>query len=196
MRVLLLGALILLSVMPALATAQTQGAPTRLTMSEPARGGLKGHLTLRATLQDSGSKALGMRQIAFFEQSTVFGPRDVLLGSATTDSTGFAAIDYQPAQAGQQTIIARFAGDEAYAPTQVSAAIEVREVVPIYAEEALPLASVRQWLPLGLASLVLATWAVLIWVAVRTVLGVRTAGRRQVARVIGSAQTAPERSSS
>jgi hypothetical protein len=165
-------------------------------MSEPARGGLKGHLTLRATLLTAEGKALGTRQIAFYEQSTVFGPRDVFLGAATTDSTGFAAIDYQAALAGQQTIIARFGGDETYAPTQVSAVIDVREVVPIYAEEALPLASVRQWLPLGLASLVLATWAVLIGVAVRTVLGVRSAGRRQVTRVIGSAHTAPEGSSS
>jgi hypothetical protein len=193
---LLLAALIWLMAMPALANAQSQGAPPRLTMSEPVRGGLKGHLTLRATLVDDAGMALGMRQIAFYEQSTVFGARDVLLGTATTDSTGFAAIDYQPAQAVEQTIVARFGGDDLYAPTPVSAAIEVREVVPIYTEEALPLAIVRQWLPLGLAGLVLATWAVLIGVAVRTVLGVRAAGRRRAPTVIGSAHTAPEGSSS
>jgi hypothetical protein len=120
--------------------------------------------------------------------------RDALLGSATSDATGFAAIDFQPAELGQHTITARFNGDEQYALSQISSTIEVREVAPIYVPEPLPLASVRQWLPLGLASLVLATWAVLLGITARTVLGVRAAGRRQ-ARV-DAAHVAPEGRSS
>jgi hypothetical protein len=197
MKLLLLGALIWLSATPALvAQAQSQGTATRLTMSEPARGGQKGHLTLRATLVTVQGKAIGERQVTFYEQSTVFGPRDVLLGSATTDSTGFAAVDYQPAQPGPQSIVARFTGDEQFAASETSSVVTVREVVPIYAPEPLPLASVRQWLPLGLASLVLATWVVLLGVAIRTVVGVRAAGRRHEAAGIGAALSAPEGSSS
>jgi hypothetical protein len=67
--------------------------------------------------------------------------------------------------------------------------------VPIYTSAPLPLASVRQWLPLGFGSLVLATWAVLLGVTVRTVLGVRAAGRR-TATDSGTAQMTPEGKSS
>jgi hypothetical protein len=197
MKVLLLGGVLaLLIATPALAVAQSAATPTRLTLSEPARGGLKGHLTLRVTLTTAAGKPLSERNVAFYELSNVFGPREVLLGTATTDSTGFAAIDYQPSQTGQQTIFARFTGDQDNAASQVSSAIQVREVVPIFTEEPLPLASVRQWLPLGLASLVLATWAVLLGVTIRTVLGVRSAGLRKDLRTSTSALAASEGSSS
>jgi hypothetical protein len=190
MKFLLLGALLWLST-PALVQAQADTAPTRLTLSEPTRGGLKGHLTLRAVLAAADGKALGERQVTFYGQSTVFGAREVVLGSATTDSTGLAAIDFQPTQLGEQTMLARFRGDDVFAAAQASGTLDVREIVPIYSADSLPLASVRQWLPLGLASLVLATWGVLLGITAVTVLGVRAVGRQQQTRV-STAHVAPE----
>jgi hypothetical protein len=195
MRTLLaMAALLALAAVPAIVEAQARTIPTRLTLSDPGRGA-KGHLTLRATLVNAEGKALGERQVSFLERTTVFGERDALLGSATTDATGYAAIDYQPAELGPRTILARFGGDEQYAPADANATIDVREVVPIYTPAPLPLASVREWLPIGLGSLVLATWMVLIGVSVRTVLGVRAAGRRSETDS-GSALLAPEGRSS
>jgi hypothetical protein len=188
------GSLLALAGLPAIVQAESDKTPTRLMASEPGRGA-KGHLTLRATLVTTEGKALGERQVTFFEQVTVFGPRDALLGTATTDSTGYAAIDYQPAELGSQRIVVRFNGDEQYAPSLANSSIDVREVVPIYPPAPLPLASVRQWLPLGLASLVLGTWAVLLGVTLRTVLGVRAAGRRRASDSV-SARMAPEGTSS
>jgi hypothetical protein len=132
---------------------------------------------LRATLVTADGKALGEQSIAFYQAVELFGRRDALLGTAITDSTGYAAIDYQPAETGTQTIKARFGGNAQNARVEASSTFEVREAAPIYSEEPLPLASVRQWLPLVLASLVLGTWAVLFGVSARTVVGIRSAGR-------------------
>jgi hypothetical protein len=170
-----IGSIITLIALPQYTLADAQTAPTRLTLGEPAKAA-RGHLTLKATLVNGEGKAIGERRVNFYEHVTVFGDRDALLGTATTDSTGYAAIDYQPAELGAQTIIARFGGDEQYAAVQVESRLEVREVVPLYTPAPLPLASVRQWLPLGLGSLVVATWAALIGVTIRAIVGVRNAG--------------------
>jgi hypothetical protein len=185
-----------LSARPALAQSQPAAQPqiTKLTLSQPSTGGTKGHLTLRVTLTDGGGAPLNDRSISFYEQTNAFGQRDALLGTAVTDSSGYAAIDYQPAEAGSQLIKVRFLGDDQLAASDASSTIQVRDLVPPYSPEPLPLATVRAWLPLGLASLVLATWAVLIGVSLRTILGIRgaTAARKQEAAVFAFTHEAHE----
>jgi hypothetical protein len=146
---------------------------TQIQMSAPAKAA-KGHLTLRATLATAAGAPASEKTISFYEHVDLFGGRDALLGSATTDSTGYAAIDYQPVETGSQTITVRFIGDSQLAGSEVSSNIDIRDAAPVYTPEPLPLATVRQWLPLGLASLVLATWVVLLGVAVRTIRGIRS----------------------
>ena len=168
-----IAALVVLSVTPVWAQSQTASEGTQVSMSAPARAA-KGHLTLRATLSTTAGKPASEKVINFYEHVDLFGGRDALIGSATTDSTGYGAIDYQPVETGSQTIKVRFAGDNQLSATETSSTIDVREATPVYSPEPLPLATVRQWLPLGLASLVLATWAVLLGVTVRTIRGIRS----------------------
>ncbi len=164
----------LVSVMPAVAQSATPSEGTHLTLSAPAKGA-KGHLTLRATLSDQAGKPVTGRLVSFYEHVQLFGGRDALLGSATTDSTGYTAIDYQPVETGPQTIKVQFNGDDELAASEASSNITVTDATPVYWPEPLPLAEVRQWLPFGLASLVLATWAVLLGVSLRTIRGIRSA---------------------
>jgi hypothetical protein len=167
-------ALLIVGVAPVIAQSETSATPMRLTISDPARGA-RGHLTLRATLTTAEGKPLGDRQVTFYQQVDLFGTRDALIATGSTDSTGFAAVDYQPVENGTQTIKARFLGDGGAASIETSTTITVRDAVPVYTPDPLPLATVRQWLPVGLATLVLATWAVLLGVTLRTVLGIRRA---------------------
>ena len=164
---------------PVIAQSQANAVDkAQLSISDPARAA-KGHLTLRATLTSAEGKPLGDRAVNFYQRVMLFGERDALIGTGTTDSTGYVAIDYQPVEDGSQMILARFLGDPSAGPAEASNTIQVRDSVPVYAPPPLPLASVRQWLPLGLATLVLATWAVLIGVTARAVLGIKGARRQQ-----------------
>lgn len=189
-----------LAAIPVLAQSQTDALPEapRLSVSQPANGGAKGHLTVSATLTTQAGKALSGELINFYQQTDLFGPRDALLGTATTDSSGYAAIDYQPAQTGSQVIKVRFSGDVHTAAADASRTIQVRDVIPPYTPDPLPLAQIRQWLPLGLASLVLGTWAVLLGVSLRTVLGIRAAraARKDEISLLAYAHEALERTES
>ena len=167
----------LVSAAPALAQAKT-GSPTTVNLDQPSKGSHKGHLTLRATLRGPDGKPVSSVPIRFYQQTSVFGQRDALVGSAVTDSSGEAAIDFQPARAEKVVLKARFAGNNDLAASEGSTTFQVQDVVPIYEEPPLPLASVRQWLPVGLGTLVLCTWAVLLGVFARTVIGLRAAERQ------------------
>lgn len=163
-----------LSVAPALAQSQASPDAAQLVMTDPARGA-KGHLTLRATLTTSTGAPLTDKRVSFYERVNLFGEREALISTANTDSTGYVAVDYQPAANGEQTIIARSVGDARTATAEATSTIQVRDAVVVYTPDPLPLASVRQWLPLGLGSLVLATWGILIGVTLRTMRGIKAA---------------------
>jgi hypothetical protein len=168
-------AAVLLGLLSSPVLAQTQAtslAATQLVMSDAVKA-TRGHLTLSATLSSVEGKPLNGKAVAFYEHVNLFGERDALIASGITDSTGYVAIDYQPVENGLQLIKAHFAGDAQFVATDASTSIEVRDAIPVYTADVLPLATVREWLPLGLASIVLATWAVLIGVTLRTVRGIR-----------------------
>jgi hypothetical protein len=164
---------------PVIAQSQANAVDkAQLSISDPARAA-KGHLTLRATLTSAAGRPLGDRTVDFYQRVQLFGDREALIGTGTTDSTGYVAIDYQPVEDGSQMILVRFHGDPVAGSAEASATIQVRDSIPVYAPPPLPLAGVRQWLPLGLATLVLATWAVLIGVTARAIFGIKGARRQQ-----------------
>jgi hypothetical protein len=86
-----------------------------------------------------------------------------------------AAVLYHPAQAGERTIEAQFKGDKSYAASEASLNVAVSQVIPPFASEPLPLASVGKWLSIGLGILGVAFWGVLLGVLGRTIWGIRTA---------------------
>lgn len=174
-----LGAALLLGAAPAPAQEQTGAAPT-VKLSEPTKTNTRGQLVLGASLRSPDGKPLTDRQVEFYLQTSVFGPRDAHLGTATTDSTGMAMLVYEPATRGQQSIKARFAGAKDVPGAEATATIEVRESVEPFHEEALPLASVRQWLPFALTGVVVAVWSVVLGALVTTAFAFRSIVRATI----------------
>lgn len=164
--------------LPAAASAQgPQRTATRLKLDGATKIRAPGRVALNATLLTADGKPVSERSVDFFEEVAFMGLREMHLGSATTDSTGAAALSYQPARDGRRTINVRFFGDEKYAPSDASSWIEISEVVAPFHLEPLPFAALREWLPLGVGALVLGTWAVLLGAFVATVLGIKGARR-------------------
>lgn len=163
-----------------LADEASPSTPTALRLSSMPRvnekgAEVKGQLLILATLTTQDGKPLSDRNVDFYQEIEFFGPRESYIGSATTDSTGVATLLYLPAESGKQSIKARYLGRDGYASTQVSATIDIKDARPALESEPLPLATVARWLPMVLGLLVLAVWAVLLGVLLRSVLGVRAA---------------------
>jgi hypothetical protein len=171
----LVGVALTLALLPGGAHAQTTAAPTAVTLSPAAPTSMKGQLALSARLTTADGKPLSGQEIDFFVPVELFGSLEAFVGSATTDSTGQATLGYQPAQAGRQTIVARFTGSSSYATSEASAEIQVGEVVPAIKAEPLPFAGLRDWLPVAMVALVLIVWGVLLGVFLGTVRGIRRA---------------------
>lgn len=142
---------------------------------------IKGQLLIIATLTAADGNPLGNETVNFFEGMNFAGAnREAALGTAVTDSTGVAAIAYQPAQVGKHTLIARFAGGANAAKADVTSTFQVSEVVPPFPPAAVPLKFVRRWLSVAVVTAVVAVWLFLFGVLLRTVLGIRAAGSPQV----------------
>ena len=171
----LVGIALTLSLLSGDVHAQTAATPTTLTLGPAAPTRIKGQLSLSAKLTTQDSKPVSGQEIDFFVPVELFGSRDAFIGSATTDSTGQASLGYQPAQLGQQTIVARFTGGASYAASEARADIQVNETVPAIKTEPLPFAGLRDGLPIILVALVVVVWGVLLGVFLGTVRGIRRA---------------------
>jgi len=142
---------------------------------------IKGQLLIVATLTAADGSPLGNETVNFFEGVNFAGAdREAALGTAVTDSTGVAAIAYQPAQVGKHTLIAHFAGDTNAAKADVTSSVQIAEVVPPFPPASVPLEFVRRWLSVAAVTGVVAVWLFLFGVLFRTILGIRAAGTVQV----------------
>ncbi len=182
----------LLALVVALAPAAASGAePPQpapvLKVIGASPGRAKGQLTISATLTAPDGKPLGGREVSFYQRVDILGPREASLGTATTDSTGTASLAYQPAQAGKQTIGARYAGGEGFGKAEAAATIDVAQAAELYPAEPAPFGLVGEWLPYALGATVLAVWGVLLAVLVGTVLKLR--GAAEVGRQHAPAAT-------
>ncbi len=168
---------------PARAQDASGANATVLRLGQPTRTNVRGRYVLSATLIGPGGKLVADREVSFYRHVDLMGPRDALLGSATTDSSGTAVLAYEPAVAGSQVLSARFAGAEGLPKAEASLVANVDDVFASYEQEPLPFASLRPWV------LYLVTGAVVgVWVVLLTVLG--TALSRIWA--LGAQEPAPE----
>ncbi len=170
-------------------SAQTLAATgTRLTVQDTPRvdenGNIvKGQLVLTATLTTTDGKPVSDQRIQFYEKASFMGgEREALLGTATTDSNGAAAIQYQPAHTGTDTIVVRFASNGGYQATESQLQLDVTDVVPPFTSEPAPFATVGTGLSIAFALLVVGTWAALLGTLLRSITGIRAAARASGAR--------------
>jgi hypothetical protein len=136
---------------------------------------LAGQYAVTVVLTTADGRYVANQPIQIVETVNFFGARSETLGSAVTDGTGNASVLYQPSQVGSHKIVARFAGDNQYAASTSNTTLDATTVVPPFAVERSPLASVGTWLSVFLAVLGVAFWIVLLGVLGRTVWRIRSA---------------------
>ncbi|GEM_PF-2976788 len=168
---------------PAVAQQATDQGTTATTLALSAdarmdsRGRpVPGQLVLNATLTQADGKPLNNRVINFYQQVDLLGPHDAFVGTANTDATGVAALLYEAPQPGLQQLKARFPGAPGYAPQEAGTSAQLKEGIPPFQAEPIPLGKVASGLSVGALLLVSAVWLVLLGVLVRTVTALRAAG--------------------
>jgi Ni/Fe-hydrogenase subunit HybB-like protein len=99
---------------PVQAAATPGATKIALTGAQAARAGAP--VALTAKLTDPAGHPLAKAEVKFFLATTVFGPRPVPLGSATTDASGVARLSlgghskgYRPTTTGPQEFVASYA---------------------------------------------------------------------------------------
>lgn len=126
-----------------------------------------------ARLQTADGKAVGEATIRFYELVDFVGPREMLLGSTTTDSQGVASIAYLPALTGTRQIVARFAGCcEHIAAAEGRFALDTTVAKPAFRTERQPLAEFSDRVPYVVGVVVLAVWGLIGFALLATARGV------------------------
>lgn len=100
---------------------------------------------------------------------------EMKLGQVTTDDLGQASFTYETRREGQQTIIARFPGNESYAPAEASVGLSVRGSTQLYRQEVgVKVPGIGVWM---LVVLLGAFWSVYLVVMVHITLIAREGGK-------------------
>ncbi len=128
---------------------------------------------LQAKLIDADGNALGGNKVEFYVETNTFGPRDMKIGEALTESTGIASVSYLPSTVGAQQAVVRFAGNKQLAAAQATFQFTAVGPARVHQDAEFGLKSIRDAAPVGVFVLVAAVWIVLAVVVVSVVRGVR-----------------------
>lgn len=133
---------ILLLIAAALATLLSAGAvgaadSAVLTLTLPEQATVGEEATLQVRLARENGLPIAGATIEFFrnvEFANVTG--DLKLGEAVTDSLGIAALPFGPRSFGEQKVVARFAGDGAFAAAEASSFLLIAPGPQMHTEHA------------------------------------------------------------
>jgi hemin uptake protein HemP len=181
--------LVFLALGAPVASAQ-EASGTRLTLDPPTRTSKPGQLVLSATLFGPSGKLVSDHQVQFYQRVDLFGPREALLGTSTTDSSGVAVLVYEPVERGRLSLLARYAGDDSLPRAESTASVDVSDTNAPLPSEPLPFAALRPWLPLGIGGAVASVWLVLLSVFAVAVIKINAAGAAQKERQAEAGTTA------
>jgi hypothetical protein len=148
-----------------LATGSVAAAQaTHVELSLPGEGKVGEESAVDALLVDVGGSPIEGVEVVFYtpaEFANVSG--EIEIGQAVTGEKGIASVAYMPRSWGEQTIIARFAGNSQYAPSETSATILIEPGPQLYAEEAgVSVPGIGVWV---LAAALGAVWTIFFIVA-------------------------------
>lgn len=168
--------------MPTIATAQDP-APEPTTLEVGVQLAPKPELPdyAVATLRTVDGSPVGNAEVGFGVQTDFLGGRVASLGHATTDATGIARMP-MTARDVEQGIVARFGGDESFAPSEASAVVRFPDerVVPVGIEaSSSPLSSLRTVTPRVIGIVVAGLWLFFALATVYVVRSVRRGGEER-----------------
>ncbi len=134
--------------------------------------------SLDAKVLAPDGKPLADASVTFFELVELFGQREMLLGTGTTDGRGFASYDYLPARTGTHRIVVRFGGRDTVKAGEARTSFEATVAAPERHAERTGLASFSDRVPYVVGVLVLAVWALIAFALFATARGVIVGARR------------------
>ena len=121
----------------------------------------------------------GDATVSFYEAVDFFGPREELLGTATTDSSGSASFTYLPATTGSHRIVARSSGIAKVASGQASETFTAAIAAPAYRDHVPAITAFYNLVPYGVGVVVLAVWLLIAFALIGTARGVARGAREQ-----------------
>lgn len=127
---------------------------------------------LSVRLRTTEGRPVNEATVRFYEIVELFGTRDMLVATATTDGQGNASTTYLPARTGPHKIVVRFPGREHVAPAETRLSFEATVAAPPYQQEPVPLTSFMATVPYGVGAIVLSVWTLIAFALFGTVIGV------------------------
>lgn len=132
---------------------------------------------LTAQVRRSDGNAIGDTKIRFYDVVELFGEREMLIGTATTDASGRASLAYLPATTGKREIVALFPGADHLAPVRGRISLDATVAAPPYHPESSGLALFSTRVPYAVGVVVLVVWALIAYAFISTARGVMTGAR-------------------
>lgn len=154
--------------------------PPGLTLEPPSAATAPGAYTLTAMLANAAGLPIAGERVEFFLVVDVLGVERLMLGAAVTDATGHARLRYRPTRDGVHTIGVTLADRRSSKIVATPVTLNVRGA-GTYVAEPLRLQPLLDRLPATVVLLVLMVWALLGYIAGRTLLTIARAGRRAAA---------------
>ncbi len=125
-------------------------------------------------------KPVGEATIKFYDIVDLFGQREELIGTASTDGQGNAAITYLPATTGSHQIVARFPGQGTLVPSLGVTTLDATVATPTYKVDQPGFANFARYVPFGAGFLVLAVWGLIAFSLFATARGVIAGADRKI----------------
>lgn len=141
-------------------------------------------LTVQVKAPDG--KPLGDAPVKVFDIVDLFGPREMILASLTTDGRGYASYTYLPSTVGTHSIVVRSSSREGVRAGEARTTFEASITTAQPGVEGHPLASFTDRIPYAVGLIVLAVWALIGFALFGTARGVidgarRTRGKEELA---------------
>jgi hypothetical protein len=114
---------------------------------------------VNARLTTAAGKPVNSVTLSFYVLADLFGPHQMLIGTATTDGQGRVSLKYSPAWEGQHDVTMKFAGSVAYAPAEGKGAFLSTVALAPHQNELLPLSGFSEKVPYAVGVLVLGVCA-------------------------------------
>lgn len=151
----------------------------RVTMSiQPSATAGHGYV-LQAEVRTPAGAPAGDATVGFYETVQFLGPREELLGSATTDAQGNASFTYLPATTGSHAIVARTSGIAKAATGEGRSTLEATVSAPLYRPDIPAITAFQNVVPYGVGAMVLSVWLLIAFALIGTARGVARGARGQ-----------------
>lgn len=127
---------------------------------------------LEARLTTADAKPVNDTLVRFYDVVELFGKREMLIATATTDGQGRATIPYLPAQTGQREIVVRSAARDPFAAGEGRTTLAATVAAPTYEVEPAVLSDFTAKVPFVVGGILVAVWLVIGFALIGTARGI------------------------